>query len=332
MRVSTIAGLVVVAGLILIVMASGGQLGVFADIPSFIIVGGTAVCLQLMAGGMGGIFDLPRQFRVAFSGAVGAIHARDARSLRQLAIRLYVGGAIGVLVGLIQVVALLHKPEYIGPSVAFILETFLYAVVFAECLVRPCAGRIERLSREGQQPVAVEVSQDASSGGHGDWPSENGAVNDAGLVGLISLPLLILISIILGSPAILFIDAQSFMVVAGVSMALQLATRGGRSFIGMLRSFRVFVVNAPAKTVQLSDASHLKQFARYIWAAGVIGSLVAWIVLLATWNQSTNRVEVMVSCFLPLFYALVFAECFVRPCAQRIEFRLERARALGAVG
>ena len=78
--------------------------------------------------------------------------------LRALRRNLYVGGALGVLIGIVNLLANLDDPSAIGPSVAVALLSMVTAIVLAELFCRPA---IERLTAVVAEPPDVS-SEDAT--------------------------------------------------------------------------------------------------------------------------------------------------------------------------
>ncbi len=149
-------------------------------------------------------------------------------------------------------------------------------------------------------------------------------MNFSGIVGLLGVVSIIVVTILLGGPLLDFINIPSFVVVAGLAMAIQFATIGGHDARRALLAIRVFFVEVPAHSLRRKDALNLRAFAVYMYAGAAIGTLTGCIQVLVHLTDLTvlpMATAVMLLC--PL-YAVVAAECFVRPCANRIDYLLDQ--------
>lgn len=75
-------------------------------------------------------------------------HGRGASIFRKSAEIAPAMGLVGTLIGLIQMLGHLDKPEEIGPSMAVALLTTLYGAMLAYVIFMPLASKLERNSRE----------------------------------------------------------------------------------------------------------------------------------------------------------------------------------------
>ena len=122
------------------------------------------------------------------------------------------------------------------------------------------------------------------------------------------------ILVILYIPAIL----PCFLIAVG----LHLITQGWRSFLRAVAALRILVVAVDSRKLRHGDAAVLRSFALCLYIAGILGTAIAF-VLLVTVNDLREVVGGPGVCLLAFLYAFVFAEGIVRPCAHRIEFLLE---------
>lgn len=149
-------------------------------------------------------------------------------------------------------------------------------------------------------------------------------MNFDGVIGILTAITLLILVTVLGGLLGIFVNIPSIVVVAGLSLGLQLATTGSRALLRTLSAFRVFVIEVAPATLRQEDAAQLRGLTLHLYAAGVIGTLIGWIQILANiddWSQLGPAVAVSL---LTLFYALVLSECLVRPCADRVEYLLGR--------
>jgi flagellar motor component MotA len=112
-------------------MILGGSLALFINIPAIIFVfGGTF--LALLANYQGKIFGFIKDALIdSISSGVkpDACYAETAQLARHYFMSF---GILGTLVGFVQVFANMSDPESIGPSIAVLLLTILYAIFYAD--------------------------------------------------------------------------------------------------------------------------------------------------------------------------------------------------------
>ena len=122
-----------------------GQVILFLDLPSFLFVGGMSLFLALAHHSFESIY-LAHQ--VAFSSE--SLSFEDAQphlgvlaTLRSL----YIGaGTIGLVIGLIKMLARMDNPNVIGPAVAVAFLSLFYGLILAELVTRSLMNRIQALS------------------------------------------------------------------------------------------------------------------------------------------------------------------------------------------
>jgi chemotaxis protein MotA len=64
-------------------------------------------------------------------------------------------GLIGTLIGLVQMLGALDRPEAIGPAMALALLTTLYGVLIGTVMLAPVAAKLERLSLDAHRIRAI---------------------------------------------------------------------------------------------------------------------------------------------------------------------------------
>jgi flagellar motor component MotA len=149
-------------------------------------------------------------------------------------------------------------------------------------------------------------------------------MNVFGTFGLITSLGLIVGACLLGGAPDLFINIPSIALVGGITLGLQLSTVGTRTFLKTLRALLVILVDNPDVEIRQEDAMNLRAMARQLHAAGAIGVLIGSIQILASIDDWSVLGLAMAVMLLPVLYALVLADCVVRPCAARIEYQLAR--------
>jgi flagellar motor component MotA len=131
-----------------------------------------------------------------------------------------------------------------------------------------------------------------------------------------------MVTIVVGSPLVIFINIPSAMLVLGLALVLQWATLGNSGFLRSLHLLRVLAYNVSSMSLRRKDAMLLQGLARRLYAAGVIGLLIGLVQVLANPYESVKLGPVMAVALLDPLYAAVLAEGFIRPCADRIDYLL----------
>ncbi len=138
-------GVLLVAGIL-----SGGNLRIFLDFPSAVIVVGITV------GATVGSFswaDITQAFGGALSGADldEDVAARSQAVLNRAADAAVASGLVGALVGLVLILSNLSDPTAIGPAMAVALLTVFYGTLLGELFLRSLASDVG--ARSGGLPA-----------------------------------------------------------------------------------------------------------------------------------------------------------------------------------
>ena len=159
MKITMIAGIIVVASFLFFGIISGGSIILFIDIPSLLIVGGILIGGTLISFG----------FAVPLKSLKEALFRGGVQSLDEL--KLYVnffnlasqlsiaGGIVGTLIGNINMLAHMDDPSLIGPSMSVALITVLYGIVLSEFVFQPLKHALITKSAE-----VCENAADTDSG------------------------------------------------------------------------------------------------------------------------------------------------------------------------
>lgn len=132
------ASIVGALGLTVAIVALGAPEQSFVDLPSALFVGGATALVTGGAHGFGAMMDgLRGRSRGGRDGLARARRALD--TARRAA---WGSGAVGTLVGAIQIFQKVDDPAALGPAVAVCLFTLFYAAVLAELVVTPLRGRL----------------------------------------------------------------------------------------------------------------------------------------------------------------------------------------------
>ena len=141
MRVSGVLGLILLAALITSAISFGSGAGAFLNVPSVVIVLSLPVALGLLSFGF---WDLGLGLFLVIANPFlrvmpFAVRPRHAAVVKGLIAPVYAAAVIAVLIGGIQMLRAVTMDDlsYVGIGVATLLLVPFYAVLLAECLVRP---------------------------------------------------------------------------------------------------------------------------------------------------------------------------------------------------
>ena len=141
-------------GLLVGACAMGSSVAIFIDIPSCMIVLGGTVLFSFA-------YQSPGAIRGAFAAALGTGEVGHAEGVRHLAalrtvrVCAVATGLLGMLIGLVSMLAQMDDPSSVGPAMAVALLTSLYSVLLAELFVAPLMIRLQgRVGSEKEHPGA----------------------------------------------------------------------------------------------------------------------------------------------------------------------------------
>jgi flagellar motor component MotA len=144
-------------GLFIAAIAMGGGTAAFLSVPSALIVLGGCFFMSASAHGVG---DVCQALCAGFCSSGDANAEHHITVLHTVRTTLCASGAIGFLIGLIQMLQNLSDPTKIGPGMAVALLTMLYSVFLAELLVAPMINRLA-IGKAAEQTTASGVGQSA---------------------------------------------------------------------------------------------------------------------------------------------------------------------------
>ncbi len=164
MDLSTVVGLVLAWGLFISAMLVGGNMPIFIDVPSILIVVGGTFALTLMSFSLPDILAFTKLICPAFF-SPKAIRNRiemketideDTRELRKnlklgitmlgrMKIYALATGIVGTLIGFIQVLAVVENPYDFTKWSSISLLTALYGTILAYFLFSPLQAKLQRL-------------------------------------------------------------------------------------------------------------------------------------------------------------------------------------------
>ncbi len=145
-----IVGLLVALGLLWGFASLAGPPWLFVDPPSIIFVVGWAAATAIMVHGWANFITGMRGIGALFvDDGPDTLPASAVPVVGSFRRGLYAGGAIGVVMGVVQILANLSDPSAIGPGLSVALFSLFTALVLAELICRPA---LERLQRTGSMP------------------------------------------------------------------------------------------------------------------------------------------------------------------------------------
>jgi flagellar motor component MotA len=139
---SGVLGMVVVVGLIVPAIWLGG--GGFWNVPSLILCICLPIGLGLASAGWSDLWRAVGSLRHLFTRPKDSdLSIRNVRVLRHMITYAYAAGVIGTAIGWIQSLSHFSGTSYIPAGLSISLLTMFYAIIIAECVLRPTARRIE---------------------------------------------------------------------------------------------------------------------------------------------------------------------------------------------
>ena len=152
---SNVIGWVLAVLLAYAAVASGGNVRMFLNLPSALLVLGLSYFLGVAAYGRRdfnySLKALLFAYRRKLPHSLGIRHVGIIRSMRQY---LIMSGVLGFLVGVVQMLNHMDDPSAIGPAVAVALLTVVYGVLLVLFICQPAISFLEdhflRLQAEGK--------------------------------------------------------------------------------------------------------------------------------------------------------------------------------------
>lgn len=142
----------------------------------------------------------------------------------------------------------------------------------------------------------------------------------SGTLGILVAFCSLLVLTVPGGSVTHFINIPSIVFVTCVALGLQLATVGGTALSDLSLGLRLLFFESPPSALRAGLATDLRAFARYLYVAGILGSIIGLIQMLASFSDWSSLSFALVTMALTPFYATILAECVVRPCANRIDY------------
>jgi type III secretory pathway component EscS len=135
---------------IILTIGMANALHFFINIPSIVIVLWLGSAMGVLSYGLRPFLRALRDVRLLLLVVAQSDLSDDSpRVLRGLAVQLYAAGIIGMLIGLVQLLATLDDFNKLPIGFAVCLLTIFYAAVLAEGVLRPAIRRMEFLREQG---------------------------------------------------------------------------------------------------------------------------------------------------------------------------------------
>lgn len=150
----------------------------------------------------------------------------------------------------------------------------------------------------------------------------------AGILGILVAFCSLVVLTVLGGSITHFINIPSIVFVTCVALGLQLATVGGTALSDLSLGLRSLFFESPPSALRAGLATDLRAFARYLYVAGILGSIIGLIQILASVSDWSVLGAALSTAAMSAFYATILAECIVRPCANRIDYLCMRENDL----
>ena len=142
----------------------------------------------------------------------------------------------------------------------------------------------------------------------------------SGTLGILVAVCSLLVLTVPGGSVTHFINIPSIVFVTCVALGLQLATVGGTALSDLSLGLRLLFFESPSSGLRAGLATDLRVFARYLYVAGILGSIIGLIQVLASVSDWSVLGAALSTAAMSAFYATILAECIVRPCANRVDY------------
>ncbi len=131
---------------------------------------------------------------------------------------------------------------------------------------------------------------------------------------------LICLTIILGGPIGYFINIPSALVCTLFPICIAIITLGAPTAFHALLALRIILFPPALNQTATEDAQNIHTLIIPTYAAGILGTLIGWIQMLANLDDLTHLGPAIAISLLTILYALCIAEAILRPASRRIAF------------
>jgi flagellar motor component MotA len=152
-------------------------------------------------------------------------------------------------------------------------------------------------------------------------------MNLSGIFGLILALVTIAGAILMGGNPGIFINIPSAIFLFFAACGLEVMASGLEDFRHALGRVRVLVLRVSPDALRRQDIETLRHFAGRLYCAGIAGTIIGLIQMLASLDDPAKIGGGVAVAMLTTTYAFFTAEIIVRPAAQRIAFLLSEDEA-----
>ncbi len=143
MRKTYFINLILYTAILILAMFIVGCTACFFDIPSLLMVLLPTLLMLLTCYKLS---EMGKYFSIAFSDkkADTAVIEKGIGFFKTMQKYLFIASGVGVMIGLIAMLATLDDPEYIGKGIALALLTMLYSLYFTMIIAIPFRSALEK--------------------------------------------------------------------------------------------------------------------------------------------------------------------------------------------
>ena len=139
----------------------GGPATAFLNVPSFVFLVLGTLALSLMSFGVRGLAGALGALRVLVADVSPAdLSSRDASVLRGIIVHAYTWAAVLTLIGMVQMLRHLGDLSMLGRGIGVLLLVPFYAMVGAECVLRPVLHHVRwKLARSAEEDSSESAEE-----------------------------------------------------------------------------------------------------------------------------------------------------------------------------
>lgn len=126
-------------------------------------------------------------------------------------------------------------------------------------------------------------------------------------------------ALFLGGVISVFINVPSAVICIVVPAGLGIAAFGRRDFFHGIGTLRFFALEMSTDTVCERDGEVLRGMIPFMYASGLLGTLIGVVQMLATMDDPSKFGAGMAVALLTVLYATIGAECILCPALRHIE-------------
>ncbi len=148
-------------------------------------------------------------------------------------------------------------------------------------------------------------------------------INTSGILGIAGFWGLLLLAMAAVGTLQTFVNLPAAIIVVGVTIGAGLMTFGLKDFFHSLLGLQALVIHVPDDALRQGHAQVLRGLIPSAYAAGVLGTVIGCVQMLATVDDSSVIGAALAVVLLTVLYSVMLAEGILRPGARHIEHRIE---------